>query len=278
MSSGRRYLSMALAGFSLLVLGYVVAVAARTRPGGSGDDRLFDLESGLDFDATRIFAWIIIAMAILGAVLFVLGLKQSKPQEGKKKRSLLGLILGVVAFFLIFRYLQPATQALLETPPPAETAEAIAQPAASAGNSSSWLFALLVAAVVAAALTRVGVSVRESDATFEIEPPLVTPTSAITTDRHSMSTPLGPDPRSRVLAAYWRFEDALAEKGMPRKANETANRHAGRARRDLGLDRSAVEQLMSQYARTRFGAGSITEGRARKSETLSEHLCREILG
>jgi hypothetical protein len=268
---------MALAAFSLLVLGYVVAVAARTRPGSSADDPLFDLESGLDIDATRIFAWIIVAMAIMGAVLFVLGLKQSKPQEDKKKRSLLGLFLGVIAFFLIFRYLQPATQALLEAPPPAETGEAVGQPGTEGGgDSSSWLFALLVAAVVAAALARVGMTVRESDTSLEIEPALVGPPIAVSGERRATLAPLGADPRSRVLAAYWRFEDALTECGVPRKANETANRHAGRARRDLGLGRSEVDQLMSRYARTRFGFGSISDEMAQEAEVLSKDLCRVI--
>jgi hypothetical protein len=273
MSPIRRYLSMAMGALSLLILGYIVAVAARSRPGTTTDDSLFEINSALDFDATRILAWIILAMATLGAVLFALGLTQRKPREDQKKRSLLGLIIGVVAFLLIVRYVQPLTQTFLEGSDPAEAAETLDQAPSDSSGSSGWLFSLLLAAVVAAALTRVGVSVRSAEAPFDtLEDPAVQEASIHARSPESIPAQLGDDPRSRVLAAYSRFEEDANATGVVRKSTETAGQHARRSSRDLGLDPAAVEGLTTSYSRTRFGFGEITQDEASAAERLSAEL------
>jgi hypothetical protein len=104
---------MALGAVTVLLLGFVVAVAARSRPGTSTDDPLFAVNSRLDLDISRIFAWIIVAMAVVGVVIFALGLQRAKPRQDRRKRSYLGLILGVMGLFLVFRYVGPLAECVL---------------------------------------------------------------------------------------------------------------------------------------------------------------------
>lgn len=279
MKPARRYLSMAMAAVSLLLLGFVVAVAARSRPGSTADDPLFEMDSVLEFDATRILAWLIIAMTVLGAVLFALGVKQSKPKEGKRKRSILGLVLGVAAFFLILRYLQPLSQSLFDTAEVSEATDVVAQTTPEqSGRSSSWLFSLLVAAIIAAALTRVGLSAREGDVSFD--PPdedvALEPARLQSVGSTPSALALGTDARSRVLAAYAGFELAAAATGLPRKSTETANRHARRVGRELGLDPGEIGRLMSPYSRSRFGFRTVTHDEAELAETTSDQLRRKM--
>lgn len=274
----RRYISMTMAAVSLLLLGFVVAVAARSRPGTADDDSLFEMNSPLEVDITRVLAWVIIAMAVMGAVLFAMGVKQAKPQEGRRKRSLLGLILGVVAFFLILRFLQPLSQSLFSNPPAPETPEAVAQASEQSGRSSSWIFSLLVAAVIAAALTRVGQLTREGDVSFDTSeaevPAGAGPVQVLAPARTPLT--LGVDPKSRVLAAYEQFEMAATSHGPARKSTETANRYARRAGKELGLDPTELRQLMNRYSRSRFGFRAIGREEAEGAEAASDRLCQEI--
>lgn len=277
MTPVRRYVSMALGAITILLLGFVVAVAARSRPGTSIDDPLFEVNSRLDLDLGRVVAWIVVVMAVIGAVLFALGLKQSKPRQDQRKRSYLGLILGVIAFVLIFRYVRPLADGLLNPEAVAGTEEVIDQVAPGSSGSSGWLFSLLLAAIIAAALTRVGIAVRDGDPA--LQPELVTATQSgmpITRNPGRFAHALGTDPRSRIFQAYARFEDHAGRDGVVRRATETANRHANRVVLELGLDPVGVSRLVGLYGRARFGLTSQNETTAAEAESLAGSLFEKV--
>lgn len=265
---------MATGAITVILLGFVVAVAARSRPGVSAEEPLFEMNSRFDVDIDRLFTWIIIVMAVLGAVLFALGLKQSKPRDKQRKRSYLGLLLGVVAFFLIFRYVRPLADNLLNSEPVAGTEEAVDQVAPGPTGSSGWLFSLLLAAIVAAALTRVGLAVRDGDPSFATEmvvPEALVATPLATRPPAAMGV-TGADPRSRILNAYFQFEDLAGDSGVGRQATETAHRHASRAVRELHLDADQVSAISRSYSRARFGLIAPTTDDADEVERISSLL------
>jgi len=276
MTPARRYLSMALGAVTILLLGFVVAVAARSRPGTSGEDPLFEISSRLDLDVGQVFAWIILVMAVIGAVLFALGLKQSKPRQDQKKRSYLGLILGVIAFFLIFRYARPFAENLLNSGAPEGTGEAADQISPGSSGSSAWLFSLLLAAIVAAALTRVGIAVRDGDPALEPASSFQAEAPALTQDSRRLIRAGGTDPRSRTFRAYYQFEAAAGERGVARSATETANRHANRAVAELDLDPVGVSRLVGLYGRARFGLAAPNESTAAEAERLAGSVFERV--
>ncbi len=277
MRESRRFISMALGALSLILLGFVVAVAARSRPGGPGEESLLDLEIDLAFDMTRILAWIILITAMVGAVLFAVGVKQAKPRQEKKKRNIWAIVAVAAALFVFIRYVRPFAAGLFEAADITETTEAAVEDVSpqSSGNSA-WLFSILFAAIVVAALTRVGLTVRGAEASFDIpeapEPALV----GSSWRRAAMPLPLGSDPRSRVLNAYAKFEYAVSLKGVGRRSTETAQRHASRAVEELGMSRDDTSALIAAFSLTRFGRTEITSADAETAELLTAKLCGEI--
>ncbi|HVR78524.1 MAG TPA: hypothetical protein VMS99_09055 [Acidimicrobiia bacterium] len=79
----RRLLSMATAATAVLVLGFVVAVAASSLPGSGGSTPLLDLQVRTELDLTPVFAWVLLAMAVIGAVLMALGF--GRPDPGRSE-------------------------------------------------------------------------------------------------------------------------------------------------------------------------------------------------
>ncbi|MEX1037946.1 MAG: DUF4129 domain-containing protein [Acidimicrobiia bacterium] len=277
MSRQRRYVSVALGLVTLLALGFVVAVAARSRPGGVGDDPMFEIDTRFDIDLGRFFGWTLVVLAVLGAVILVFAIKEVRPRRRERKRSYAGVILGVLAFILILRFLQPVAENFIGDSGSAGSAEAGGEPGPAGGGSAAWLFSLLVAAVVAAALTRVGLAVRQSDTSFD-EPASDAGVSgrAPASKARSAVIELGVDARSRILNAYSRFEETAAGRGVIRRMTETASRHARRVATELDLDGGSVGELMSRYSRTRFGFGPASDSDAEMAESLALSLCQEM--
>lgn len=268
---------MGLGAISLILLGFVVAVAARSRPGGPGEESLLDVEIDLAFDLTRILAWIILITAIIGAVLFAVGVKQAKPRQEKKKRNIWAVVGVAAALFVFIRYIQPFAAGLFEAADITETTDAaIEEGNPQASGSSAWLFSILFAAIVVAALTRVGLTVRGADASFDMPDPPEPALVGSSWRQAALPLPLGSDPRSRVLTAYSRFEHAANLKGVGRRSTETARRHASRAVRDLGVSGGDTSALIATYSLTRFGRAEITSVDAETAELLSAKLCGEI--
>ena len=273
MSRRSRVLSMVTASAAVFALGFVVAVAARSLPGGSEGEPVFDFEFRPDLDLGPVIAWILAVLAVLGAVLFALGLRQTDTRELGRRRSILGTIIGLVLFVVIARWLRPAAEALLdEGAAVADSATEILGDDRVVGKAGGWLFSILLAAILAAALTRIGLSVRAVPPDFspgEDEVVSAVPTADV---RRDGPRALGDDPRSRILAAYEDFEDRLAAVGRARADSETTARHAWRAGEDLGLDPDEVRQLVGQHSRARYGITPPTEADAGAAERSASRL------
>lgn len=272
-----RTTAMVTAAVAMLGLGFVVAVAAGSLSTGS-EDRLLETDFRLDLDLSPVLAWILLLLAVAGAVLFALGMREARPRREGGGRSYLAILIGIIVFVAVFRWARPAVESLLGDAGSATEAADEVLPD-GVGPGSAWLFSVLLAAVVAAALTRVGLSIRAGDLPFQPEPEGEAPGEVRVTKAatQSRSLPLGSDPRSRVLAAYHRFESALSEAGGPRPANETTGRHARRVGEALGLDRGDIEMLVVTHAIARYDSAAPGEEDAIAAERSSASL-RERLG
>ncbi|HSJ85314.1 MAG TPA: DUF4129 domain-containing protein [Acidimicrobiia bacterium] len=272
MSRRRRVLSMLTASAAVFALGFVVAVAARSLPGGSEGEPVFDFEFRPDLDLGPVIAWILVVLAVLGVVLFALGLRQSDTRELGRRRSILGIVVGLLLFVVIVRWLRPAAEALLDEGAAAADSATEVLGDDRVGVAGGWLFSVLLAAILAAALTRIGLSVRAVPPDFS--PGVDEVVGAVPTADPGPDGPraLGDDPRSRILAAYEDFEDRLAAVGRPRAGAETTARHAWRAGLELGLDPDEVRQLVGQHSRARFGITPPTESDAGAAERSAARL------
>ena len=272
MSRRRRLLSMVTAALAVLGLGFVVAVAARSLPGSTGDEPLLDFDFQVNFDLSPVFAWILLLVAVLGAVLFALGLRERQPRDFGTRRNLLGTLIGLILFVVIARWLRPAAEALLDEG--AAVADSATEVMADdgVGTAGGWLFSILLAAILAAALTRIGLSIRTVTSPFEPDERSPAAAAPLPIRPASARRGLGDDPRSRILIAYEEFEDRLSRSGRPRDQAETTARHANRAAQELSLDADEVEGLVGHHARARFGSEPLTESEARAAEVSSARL------
>ena len=272
MSRRRRLLSMVTAALAVLGLGFVVAVASRSLPGSAGDEPLIDFDFQLNFDLSPIFAWILLILAVLGAVLFALGLRERKPRDLGTRRNFLGTIIGLILFVVIARWLRPAAEALLDEGVAVADSATEVMADDGVGTAGGWLFSILLAAILAAALTRIGLSIRTVTSPFEPREESQAATTPLPIGPTSASRWLGDDPRSRILIAYEEFEDRLTMSGRPRDEAETTARHANRAARELSLDVDDVKGLVRHHARARYGSEPLTESDARAAEVSSTRL------
>jgi hypothetical protein len=272
----RRFVSMVLGATSVVLAGFVVAVAARSRPGGPGEESLLETDIRFDIDLGRLFAWVIFVMAMIGAVFVVMGLKGTKKREDRRKRSLFGAVLGVLVFLLILRAVQPLADTMLNANEVTNAAEGESGSPAGSSGSAAWLFSLLLAALVAAALTRVGLTVRDGSASFDQPLPEVPAGPSPESQPEPSAFPVGTDPRSRVLAAYDSFERNAAVRDVPRGRNETAARHARRTATELGLAAPDVEGLTGRYSSSRFGQDEVSVADAETAEAISEKLGKDM--
>ena len=272
MSRRRRLLSMFTASVAVLALGFVVAVASRTLPGASGGEPLFDFEFRPNLDLGPVVAWILLILAVLGAVLFALGLRQSQAREADRRRRILGTAIGLVFFVVIARWLRPAAEALLDEGAAAADSATEVLGDDRVGTASGWLFTILLAAVLAATLTRIGLSIRTVPPAFR--PDGEKAVTAIPVPARSAPMPrlLGDDPRSRILAAYVEFENRLAAVGRPRDESETTARHAWRVGRELNLDPDEVRVLVGHHSKARYGIAPPTKSDASAAERSASRL------
>lgn len=277
MRRGRRLAGAATACLSVLALGFVVAVASGSLPGRERDDPLFDADFRLDFDLSPVFAWIILLLALVGAVLMAIGVSRRGPREEGSRRSYVALLAGLILFVLVYRWARPAAEALLGEA--SDAVEAVEEaPGAGGGATGAWLFTVILAAVIAAALTRIGLSLRSGDLPFQSETEAVEAAPTPAPGRARASTlALGGDPRSRVIGAYDDFEAGLATMGEPRPVHETTRHHAVRVARSFGLDPGVIDTLVAKHLAARFDSVEPDETDARVAEESSRRL-RDGLG
>ncbi len=265
---------MLTASVAVLGLGFVVAVAARTLPGGSEDEPLFDLDFRTDIDLTPVFAWMIMILVVLVAVLFALALRETQPRGERRRRGILGIVIGLVLFAVIIRWLRPAAEALLDEGAAAAESATDLLADGRTGTTGAWLFSVLIAAVLAAALTRIGLSIKTVVSPFRPAEDSEALPSPMPVESVPVPSKLGDDPRSRILDAYADFENWLTALGRPRDDTETTSRHARRAAHELSLDADEVRDLVGHHSRARYGNDSPTEADAVAAERTSTRLRR----
>ncbi len=269
---------MVTASVAVLGLGFVVAVAAGSLPGSNGNEPLFDMDFRADLNLSPVLAWILVVLALAGAVLFALGLSGAKPREESRRRNILGVLVGLIVFIAIFRWVRPAVEGLLEEGATAADSATDAIADGRAGTGSGWLFSLLLAAVLAATLTRIGLSIKSAGSPFE------TDVVADVAEQHApgpvappVARSLGTDPRSRILNAYQEFESGLVAAGQPRAETETTGRHALRASGQLGLDPELVDYLVEHHAAARYGSSEPAESDAESAEQSSRTMQERMI-
>lgn len=277
MSRGRRILSMVTASIAIVGLGFIVAVASSSRP-GQGDEPWIDVSFRADVDLTPVMGWIILIAAVVGAVLFALGFSPSGFQERRRGRNLFLFFVGVVIFVAVARWLRPFAESILVDGALGDGSEVAAEPGGeSRGSSLGWVISVLLAAVMAAALTRIGLSIRSSPVPFpEPETESGGGSARVPVVAAPRVRALSDDPRSRILNAYGEFEDDLSVHGVARSPSETEGRHARRAMADLSLDRSDVATLSTRHADARYGLTEPTDEDAAEATAAKDRLAGEM--
>lgn len=270
----RRTASGVLSALAVLALGFVVALAANSLPGRGADDPILDIAWGPGVDVTDVLTWLLVIAAVIGALIMVLSAKQGNPSRTRKRSSLTVLVLGVIVFALVARFMRSIADTLIP-----ETSEVIGdvveQPITRSAGNGAWLLSLLVAAVVAIALTRVGLAIRSGAPPVE-DAPLPEALTPVAVDQGLMSPSYRDDPRGRIFGAYGAFEQSLEAVGVPRAPSETAAHHAGRAQSTLGLNVSDLRVLSAHHADARFGPFEPTVEEAIDAESASARLRTDI--
>jgi multisubunit Na+/H+ antiporter MnhB subunit len=270
----RRTASGVLSALAVLALGFVVALAASSVPGRAGDEPILDLTWQPGVAVESILTWLIVIAAVIGALIMVFATKQGSPPQERKRNRLVALVVGVLVFAAIARFVRSIADTLAP-----ETSEVVGDvvettPIGQVADNSIWMLGLLIAAVVAIALAKVGLAIR-SDAPPVAEASQVESVAPVAVGSIA-SMAYGDDPRGRVFGAYAAFEKALEEVGVPRSPSETAARHVGRATSVLELSALDVGVLSGRHSGARFGPLEPTLDEASEAESASERLRGEI--
>lgn len=272
-----RIISITLSAVGILALGFVVSVAAKSVPGRGAEEPLLDGAWRPGFDVTTVLTWLVLIAAVIGAVILALSTREPRPPGEQKRRGLMVLVLGIVVFALVARYMRSVAETILP-----ETSEVIgeaeAAPIVDSAGSNVWLFSLLVAAIIVAALARVGMTIRSGAPPSQDLEAEADPSQPSVTDSYHVPPARGTDPRGRILGAYFDFERDAGEAGIPREPSETAARHAGRAHLALSLEDEEMERLSRHHADARFGPDEPSAEAASEAESAWQQLRRQILG
>ncbi len=250
---------------AIISLASIVVVSSRAFPGGdppptAGGPIAVHLES--------ILHWTFVAIAVLGAVLMMIRFRDRVASTGGQRRSPVRVLASVVIFVTLFWLLAPLTRDFLADLGQADTEAAPGAETPSQGiGSAGWLLAVLLAAAIATALTKLGIAVRREEAPFLIEQDEMSePIGAVSAFDRDVALALSSDTRSRVLAAYARFEQAADQTGSGRLPAETARAHARRLARERALDHDMVEAFVDVYDMARFSQGHLDDGTAAQAE------------
>ena len=273
-----RILPITASALGVLVLGFVVAIAANSVPGRGADEPLLDVAWRPAFDVTTVLTWLVLIVAVMGVVIFALSVKEARPPREQKRRGvLLVVILGVIVFALIARYMRSMSDTLLPAAPEVVTG-AGEEPIADTSGNGAWLLSLLVATVIAVALARVGLAIRSGAPPVLRQEEEADPSPTAVEAPPPLPLERGSDPKSRVLGAYDDFEQSVGEAGLPREPAETAARHAGRARSALNLADEDLSLLSARHADARFGPAEPSVDDADEAESAATRLRQGIGG
>jgi hypothetical protein len=271
--SARRLLATASAVLAIVLLGFVVAMAARSLPGQTVDEPIFTLAKPGDFDISEVLAWALLALAVVGGVLFALGMRGLKPREERRGRGMLGLLIGVIVFVAAYRWLRPLAVAFFSDHAAAPSETVGDGGTASPLGDGAWLFTVLLAGVIALALTRIALTTKTMSGPFGSESsPRQDLVSTTTLSMPAGRRTLGDDPRSRVLNSYVGFEESLARVGHPRMVFETESTHVRRSIGVAGLDEDLASGLVDRHASARFAESEPSVADAVDAEEAARRL------
>jgi hypothetical protein len=274
--SGRRSLATASAVLAIVLLGFVVAMAARSLPGQTGDEPVLTFEKAVDFDLTEVFAWILLGLTVVGGVLLALGMRGLKPSEERRGRGMLGLLIGVIVFVVAYRWLRPLAVAFFSDSAAASSETGGASEASTPLGGGAWLFTLLLAGVIALALTRIALTAKTISEPFDSASSASEPGSVSQPVTPGTRRALGHDPRSRILNSYVGFEDSLARVGHPRLAYETESTHVRRAADVASFDEGLAASLVDRHASARFAEEEPSDADAIEAEDAARRLVEGI--
>lgn len=273
----RRIINMVTAALLLIGLGFVVAVAARTLPGDGGEPLLDVSFEVPDFIGASI-RFAVLALAALGALIAILSIAKAAPRQRTPLRRFLGIVVWAIVFFIVYQFAQPGAQEALSEVS-SEVGGAGDPDGSAPVTAAAWMVSLLLAAIVAAALVRIGVSIRAGDWSFE---------SADEADDQQLTSPgpvaepvaaqAGTDPWSRVVNTYSDFETEARDAGLGRLVAETPRQHAERAGGTMDVKGHDLDALSSSYEAARFAGASIGEADAERAESAWERLKARMRG
>jgi len=270
----RRTATGAFSALAVLALGFVVALAANSVPGRGADEPILDIAWQPGTEVITILTWLVVIAAVIGALIMFLSPRKGASSRIRKPGRLAVLVLGIMIFALVARFMRSIADTLV--PATSEVvSDVVEQPISHSAGNGAWLLSLMVAAVVAIALTKVGLAIRSGAPPMEeaTPPEALAPTAV----GQILTTPTyGDDPRGRIFGAYGVFERRLEEVGVPRAPSETAAHHAGRAKSTLGLNAPDVGVLSSRHADARFGPSEPTLEEAMDAESASARLRMDI--
>ena len=262
---------MVLAGVGVLGLGFVVAMASASVPGRQ-DEPLLDVAWRPGTNFTDVLTWLVAIAVVIGAVVLMLSVREPRMGRGRERRvAAVAVIVGLILFFLAWRYLRPVAESLLE--PGSELAPGDLTDTPAPGPTTSnqvWVLGALIGVVVIAALVRLGLSLRTPKT--ELESGQVSREEQAEEPPTPRPAPRSTDPRGRIFGAYLDFEEAAADAGVGRVPAETAGTHARRVVASYSLPQDAARTLVARHAEARFGAREPTAADADLAESASSSL------
>jgi Domain of unknown function (DUF4129) len=265
---------MLLAGVAVLGLGFVVAMASASVPGRE-DEPLLDIAWRPGTDLGGVLTWLIAIATVIGAVVLMLSVREPRLKgERKRSRAVLALVVGIILFFLAWRYLRPVAESLLEevSEVPTDLTGPV-PPTAPTSTNRIWVLGALIGLVVIAALVRLGMALRSPKVGLSTGPVLWDEPAPAQTQTLTSSPPFrGADPRGRIFGAYLDFEGAAADAGMERRPAETTGAHARRVVARFSLPQDEARALVGRHSEARFGAGEPTVADADLAERASFNL------
>lgn len=235
-------------------------------------------------------SWVLVVLFVLlaipGLALYIFLLKGDRPdREAVQRRppSYWVVALVFLALFVLLRALsddadetdeaEPAPSGVEVLQPGAGGVDPVGGAASTPVGRSEIVVAASVTAMATAALwwmRRTSPVVAEPAAGSDVS-------LAPAIDRAIADLDLGDEPRRAVLRAYASLEGALAERGLPRHANETAAEHLGRTLGSFPVDRDELVELGRLYERARFSSHSTPAAARDRARTILDHARADIV-
>jgi hypothetical protein len=243
---------------TVVALGFVVVASARRAPKSQTG-------SGVPGLVKNLGAAAVVVYLVVGVYLVVMAFFRGQRQ--RPVRSLSRPMPGVIAFvlfvvlvsFSVTKLRRGAFGALPGLFPPSSPPQQTQSAPTVAEEPITWGYLLGFGLVATLVLLLLASSVRKLRSRV-LPPPQVDKRTLVGTslDDVLMELENEVDPRRAVLLADHGMEMALAQHGLPRSVNETAQEHLQRVTEELSLTRTAAQTLMTLYGMAHFSETEIS--------------------